>query len=134
MKNKKHIWLTIATGFSALLITSSVIGVVAPLLMSDGTEKYTGVERTAAEAAIQFANQYNEGTDAVSHFGTLKIHVESVGSDNPDSASADTLCNATFSADGGANTPDRYLVTFSYRTVFGVQTGTGVAHTCGVDR
>lgn len=93
--------------------------------MPDGTEKFSGVQKHAAEYMIDEAWVKASGINYGSIAGTIKITTEAV----TEYESVSTICNAEFqdnSEDGG----DYYLVTVDYRTLFGIKLKSDTFHVC----
>jgi hypothetical protein len=118
-------WLSVVIlgGLLAIL----VVGVVIALAMDDGTNQYAGVEQDAARAALEQAEAGNRGIDGIDHLGTLKLRIENVTADY----SSDVTCNRQFQVEKSSDSTAVYRVIWSYRTLFGIQIGTGVSHVCG---
>lgn len=82
-----------------------------PLLLGDGTSRFSGVERDAAVSAITFARGVDYGTYSL----TLTRRVEAVILTPPSRACSDSAISPVGSP-GVAN----YSVVVSYRSLFGI--------------
>ena len=106
----------------AVIIVLITVSVVIPLSMTDGTEKYSGVEVKAAQGALDVVSDWYRGIDGVQAWGTMRFRVESV---RP--VGEVQLCN---NGAGGEKEPDRYEVVVGQRTIFGIELRSDTLHIC----
>ena len=101
-----------------------------PILLPDGSERFVGLEQQAANAGVAYMYESHRGIDGIKVMGTLRFHAEAVRVDKPEATSPTTLCNSEFRSNLNPDGPDRYIVTVSFRTFFGIETGSATAHIC----
>jgi hypothetical protein len=107
---KTHKLLTSLTVFVTLL----VIGVVAPTSMSDGLEKFGGVEQEVARQELEtYVESSTTSIEKISSFGVFKYRVESVEHIDPPSTGVYADCDHF------------YRVHISEKTLFGVSSKLG---------
>lgn len=88
--------------------------------MSDGLEKYSGVQKEVARGALTEFAYPNRGIDSINHLGELKFRVESVRQVEP----TEVGCSNSHLGEDG------YITVISRRTFFGIQTGVLVVSPC----
>ena len=96
--SKKKITLLIV---GALLLTLA-IGVLIPVSMSNGSEKFEGEEKRMAQLVLdQSAEYYSQGEGRISAIGTYKVRITDVRSKTPPEDSTYTACYDIFSDNVG---------------------------------
>lgn len=112
-------------GLSAVLL----VGIFIPLVLPDGTGGYSSVEQGAARAGIDYLYGQRRGIDGISTLGGIKLRVESVTS-QPGNATAETLCNNGFTDNSSDDSPEKYIVSVSTLTLFGITMRTDDVRIC----
>ena len=107
----------------ASLVVIVELGIIIPLLIPDGTERYSGGEKAVAKRERLFLEGVGDGINRISrmHF---KIRVESVRPARPEDAGK--FCGT----DPSQKTEGNYTVVLTYRSFFGIPTGEIVRYNC----
>lgn len=114
--SKKTLIIVSAVG---VIVVWAILSLVIPLMMSDGTDAYSGAEKEAATNALTEFGSLNNGIDRINHLDDLKARVEQVKS----VMSSDVGC---------AQGEDGHLIVISHRTFFGIQTNVTIVTPCAV--
>lgn len=121
-KSRKYL---IFGGVAVGVILFLFVGTMMALSTPSGVEKFSGVERKAAEHSIEVAWMRSSGIDYGNIFGTLKITAEDVQVNQTGNA----RCGGDF-IDRSPDGADNYLVTVGYRTFFGILLDTDTLYIC----
>jgi len=109
-----------------IIILLLIVGTIVPFSMSDGSEKFSGVNKNVAKYSIDIAWDRARGIDYSSIFGTIKITAASI---KEDTANSTKTCNGDFTDNtpGGAKS---YFAKVEYRSLFGVVIDTATFRIC----
>lgn len=110
--SQRHLVIIVSTVILALL----AIGI--PLLVPNGTERFSGAEKLAAQRALDSANDFYKGENMLTALGTLKIRVTNVLEVQKPQGGAFEHCTKT------------YRVMFSHLTFFGITAKTDTQMAC----
>ena len=101
--------MAISAGLVVLIFI--LLSILIPLSMTDGLEKYNGIERAVGSNNLAEFGYRNRGIDMLNHLGELKYRVEMVKPIDPIKVGCEKSSEAS----------QDYLTVISRRTFFGIQ-------------
>ena len=110
---------------AGLIVFGSIIALVAiaffvPIIIGDGTEKFSGKMKAAAKAELRSVPKLKDGVQRATS-GTILYHVEDVYKTPAEVAKS--WCGSIYNPD-----EDYYSVVISERTIFGIKTNEFTRH------
>ncbi len=103
-----------------------LVAIAIPLLMGDGTQKYSGAEKEAAIEALNHDRMANRGIDGLDRIGAVLVRVESV--EPTSNQTPANRCNTDFVVPAHKQPPyretARFWVTLRVYTFFGISVDT----------
>jgi hypothetical protein len=108
-----------------LIVILIAFGIGLPLSVSDGTERFDGPQKAAAQGAIRYTAQTNDGIDRISNF-FINAYVKEV---RRNTLTLDQCWDKAAILEDPSRT-EYYEVVVGYRTWFGINYATVTLHGC----